>query len=1014
MAPKTKKKGPQPSPATPGTGGPKKKGTKPPHADEASSSQLSHTQQYGAGLPSLFPTHDGSYGINTLINLDGEPKKGYKPNTDIAKEQLDDKKWGKYIKAKVGKKYGMDSDLKKAIDEGHQEVDKEHQVPASAAPPLSPSNYNPSSPLDLPNFPPVSDPLDKGPTNPPNPPGPLLDPDYVPPPPPYIPRYKLNNAPFLEDYSDQPRPPYTRAELPSLNSHAIVGVNQPAAPPLESISFYGMPQGAGTDQPISPSRPESSRSFNFESSLFSNATLQTPSQLPGPFNAHPAKAQTAGALSHSQPTELPGSKGLLAPKEQPASKEDSTPGGQPASEVQPASQVQPASEMQPAFEVQPAPSEQSVSGVQPAPSEQSVSGVQPAPSEQSVSGVRPAPSGQSAPGGQLAADGLFSSQGKGFAPTMKQSSTANRSSTAKQGSTVQPYAQEKATQFSSINNNMQPIYKAQSTSSNTAQPSGTSVTQPNPAPSGRRAGRQREWGCPSSDTIITWVVMFSVVAVLIGAFLPAISDSLSDFNPQVPLAGFGFPNIKIGMPKWGTFSGTLPGHTDIYGSPSIPSSSGGTTIDYSKLAKELEGNMPNAIWVQKDKKGQLKIPEDFWHALKELIKKDDIILVLENAKNQPPEISSDHWEAVKSRIEGSSLGTGKRSDGEHALTQNIEKLVKNTMSESWETWLNQNEYALRKAVTGVALTKDDFMGLFKEEISSYQNEIRNKFSEFHGRIDDITQQMSKLQQGLASAGGMTKHEIKVLVDSLVSKAISNVKFDAVAQGRMSGHNKDLLFNQVNFFGIGAGATIDPTYSSRAWQVPNNFFKTKKWLENSYKAQPRMAALSPWNQEGECFCAGPDLKGYGHGTNNISVIISRDIIPQHLVVEHILPGSTLDPGAMPKEIEFWAYIEELNLRNEVQTFSQTHFPNTPKEVILNEGWIKIGHFTYENNNHGDGIQVFKMSDQLATMNAATNQVVVRAINNYGADHTCFYRLRLFGEVVERPDDPPDLHQKSGWF
>ncbi|KAG4221905.1 hypothetical protein PC116_g29619 [Phytophthora cactorum] len=41
----------------------------------------------------------------------------------------------------------------------------------------------------------------------------------------------------------------------------------------------------------------------------------------------------------------------------------------------------------------------------------------------------------------------------------------------------------------------------------------------------------------------------------------------------------------------------------------------------------------------------------------------------------------------------------------------------------------------------------------------------------------------------------------------------------------------------------------------------------------------------------------------------------------------------------------------------------------------------------------------MSSELTRMRAATSHVIVKAVTNYGADHTCFYRLKLYGEVVD---------------
>ncbi|KAJ8128512.1 hypothetical protein O1611_g5122 [Lasiodiplodia mahajangana] len=284
-------------------------------------------------LPGLFPTHDGSYGINTLINIDTEPRKGHNSTTGIAQEQLDDKQWVKSMKGKVAKKYGMNSNLKKAIDASHREVEEEEhqgqnpQMAANPPNPPNPPNNDPSSPSSSSSSrpsrpsgsagppsssnpssgsrPPSGGPGGGGPARPPNNPGPM------PPLAPHVPNYNPNNLFFPEDYDDRPRPPYQEVDVRSANPHAYVGVKQTITPPSENIPFYGMPRGEGSKEPISPSRPDSSRSFNYEGGLFNNATVQTPSRSRPLFPGFLGTAQGPTPPAQNQTAAPTGSTGML-------------------------------------------------------------------------------------------------------------------------------------------------------------------------------------------------------------------------------------------------------------------------------------------------------------------------------------------------------------------------------------------------------------------------------------------------------------------------------------------------------------------------------------------------------------------------------------------------------------------------------------------------------------------------------------------------------------------------------
>ncbi|KAI0871910.1 hypothetical protein GGS24DRAFT_37608 [Hypoxylon argillaceum] len=980
-------------------------------------------------LPGLFPTHDGSYGINTLINIDTEPKKGQRPNAGIAQEQSDDKKWVKSMKGKVAKKYGMNSNLKKAIDESQKQVEKEqHQgqnppqtashlpgrvPPSSSSSSSSASSYRPSGssgPSGSTSTSISSDhmsgpkPPGGGPGGPSKPPD---DSGIITQLTPHIPNYNPNKLPFQEEFDDQSRPPYKQADLPSANQHAHIDVYQNISPPSDDIPFYGMPQGAGSNEPISPTRPDSSRSFNYESGLFANATLQTPSQPIGRFGAPQPTSQRLGPTAQTQTAAQFGATGIYGAGAQPP--------GQSSSSRQPNLQEQAGPSIQqstsggpatsgprPSQQRQPTPTWQPIPGGQTTsnpihPSQQG----QPTPG-QSTSDWRPVSGQQPVPGMPL---GLQEQPISGVQAMLHAPPDSNQSSLSHEVPEVSPVGRNPRLEME----DQGPVKQAQQSKKITSQPGGGNATQRGSAQNGRRQDRRPIWVWPSSDLVARSIMLFLVLALSLWFILSAIPTGMdgSNLDPGLPRANLNLPNFSFGA-MWKKLSDLLPeipdlqnlSHDDSPNPINSPGSSDSNDINSKEFLTEVKKLMPEAIWVQENKSGKLRIPEDFWHALRQLIEKDKSILSLKNSN-----ISEDHWRAIESRIQTSGIcKTG-------ASTEDVEVLVERTISQSWDSWLKQNDKATKKAATGVALTRDDFMKLFQQEIASYRHEIRQELKELQNRIRDITQRMSKLRKDIIPSGQLSKDEMTKLINSIVSKAINSVKLDAVAQGLIKGHANDVLANQVNFFAFGAGAMIDTTFNSRAWSGPKNPFKSKGWLEKNYRAQPPLAALSPWSQEGECFCAGLDQKGYGEGTNNISVITSRNIIPQHLVVEHILPGATLDPGAIPKEIEVWVYIEEVTLRSEVRTFSETNFPNTPKEEVLNDGFVKIGHFIYENKNSGDGVQVFKISDEMARMNAFTHRVVIRAINNYGADHTCFYRIRLYGEIVERPDDLPYVNGRK---
>ncbi|KAI2618075.1 hypothetical protein GGS26DRAFT_392544 [Hypomontagnella submonticulosa] len=457
--------------------------------------------------------------------------------------------------------------------------------------------------------------------------------------------------------------------------------------------------------------------------------------------------------------------------------------------------------------------------------------------------------------------------------------------------------------------------------------------------------------------------------------------------PSLNLPPVGLPkwdNVKWGFNKDWSFSGALRagiGH-------SLPAWGGGGNKSTSRpdimseVIDSVTSKIPEKVFVDVEK-GKPKISQDLLHALKGS-NRDNVVSAIQDAVREGRDIPVD------------------------AITSGLSAQAPEVSSQGWNNWLKQNKDAIMGAVGGEVISREKFMELFNKEIQAHKQEIRRELDAQGTRTTELMRAVEAVRNAAANMRGMTEQQVRAICEAIVRKGLEKARFDAIVDGQIRGYANEMFANQINFFGVGSGAVINPTFQSGAWQPPKDYymFRSKRWYQrDGYRIQPPLAALSPWTEEAECFCAGKTIRGQAHAINSVAVLMSRSITPQHLVVEHILPGSTLDPEAMPRDIEVWAYIEELNLRNELRTFSEMQFTGAqapaeaPGEPTLNEGFVKIGHYTYENKTEGDGIQIFKISDQLVRMGAVTQSIIVRAVSNYGSDHTCFYRLRMYGDIQE---------------
>ncbi|KAK1993177.1 hypothetical protein LX36DRAFT_263183 [Colletotrichum falcatum] len=449
----------------------------------------------------------------------------------------------------------------------------------------------------------------------------------------------------------------------------------------------------------------------------------------------------------------------------------------------------------------------------------------------------------------------------------------------------------------------------------------------------------------------------------------------------------------------------------------------------------LEQIVPKIVHMRLDKHGRPVIGEEFWHALRNLMKSDTEILTMDRGNGGYHFISEEHWRAIKDRLKKDPVYQNAASPAAPGpSTADIEKIAQTKFDKSWEKWLKMNdkhvarilepalattvpdkigkdlESKIEKIVKDrfkntdtkdVVVTRNEFIRHLKSEFAAHRNEVKVEAQELQKKLEQYVNNAVKSALERTPPAGVSRAEMAQVVDGMIRQAIANAGLEALAQGKIAATWDRELRHQVNYLGRHTGVTIDakattpdydPPISGKIWS-PQWFSLTKRAPK---PLSPPSATLWNWEDEGDCWCGQVIVDketGFELGVR-VGYLLAHQIIPQHVVVEHILPGATLDPNARPKQIDVLAYIEELNTRERVKDFAATHLPASP--IILKDGWMRIGHFTYESNDALNGVYVHKLSPELVTMGAVTDQIVLQVVSNYGSDHTCLYRVRLYGE------------------
>lgn len=218
------------------------------------------------------------------------------------------------------------------------------------------------------------------------------------------------------------------------------------------------------------------------------------------------------------------------------------------------------------------------------------------------------------------------------------------------------------------------------------------------------------------------------------------------------------------------------------------------------------------------------------------------------------------------------------------------------------------------------------------------------------------------------------------------------------------HNTLEALNMVNHLSYTLGARVDP-YNTSPTQAKSQNFVASLWMGGTMTAgKPPAHALTKWEEMGDCWCAA---ESEDRGKAQLAVVLGHAVSPEYLIVDHIPARGTLGIASAPRDFELWAETssaEEAHIFREkitelfddynVQSCMTATAPPSKSAVCVGQGRYDI---------HGDDwVQTFQTFVDMRDVGLTTNKVIFRATSNWGAPHTCIYRLRLTGHDEEESE------------
>ena len=290
--------------------------------------------------------------------------------------------------------------------------------------------------------------------------------------------------------------------------------------------------------------------------------------------------------------------------------------------------------------------------------------------------------------------------------------------------------------------------------------------------------------------------------------------------------------------------------------------------------------------------------------------------------------------------------------------KSLKKSVDQLISEHASSGALLDQAALRKAVEKV---RADLADLHKAELTALAADVDNKMSKMVSSAGKSTS--IKLNSG---------EDLRTIVNGLIDEALSRYRKDVLAQ--------------PDFALYSAGARVIPSLTSPTYSVRPDTWTGSLLARLSgtgvLRGLPPVTALHPDTAVGRCWA-------FAGQTGQLGILLSRDIYPSSITIEHASKDLVIDVSSAPKRFEVWGIVESKE-GIEALAATQPDSPATNRMLLMSDA------YDAEASNN---IQTFHLSQEIQNLHIPITTVVLHILDNHGNTNlSCLYRIRVGGRLA----------------